>query len=105
MEHQADYAKNYSAVFRALHSLKGASGMLGLEELRSHVHQLENIFHQYKEDKKLTPQVVTFFLNGLDAAHLLLLGKQVEFKFDIKINQAPPVPREKNLKQINLKKN
>jgi len=82
MESESGYDKNYSAVFRALHSLKGASGMLGLDELRSHMHKLENIFNQYKEAPNLSQELVTFFLNGLDAARSILAGRPSVFKFE-----------------------
>lgn len=88
MEHEANYSEHYSAVFRSLHSLKGASGMLGLDDLRTHMHKLENIFHHYKDAAKLPQELVTFFLNGLDAARSLLAGKAVVFTFEMSQGQS-----------------
>lgn len=94
MEQEPNYDKNYSAVFRALHSLKGASGMLGLEELRTHMHKLENIFHQFKESTKLSQDLVTFFLKGLDAARSLLAGRAVSFSFEPVTSLSSPEAEE-----------
>lgn len=86
MEQGEKYNENYSAVFRALHSLKGASGMLGLEDLRSHMHKTENIFQKYKDSSNLSQELVTFFLRAFDAARGLLHGETVEFNYELNQN-------------------
>jgi two-component system chemotaxis sensor kinase CheA len=86
MEQGEKYNEHYSAVFRALHSLKGASGMLGLEDLRNHMHKIENIFQKHKDSSKLSQELVTFFLRAFDAARSLLQGETVEFNYELNQN-------------------
>ena len=40
--------ETYSLIFRNFHSLKGSSGMMGLDELQRHTHLLEDKFQSYE---------------------------------------------------------
>ena len=82
MEQEANFSVNYSAVFRAFHSLKGAAGMLGLEELREHMHKLETSFHEFENSSSLSQELATFFLRGVDAARAGLRQEKIEFKYE-----------------------
>ena len=95
MEVEGDYKLHYEAVFRSLHSLKGASGMLRLEDLRVHVHKLENIFTSYKEGPVLSREMVTFFLEGVDATRSILNNKPFSFDYQ------PGVPKKKGEDKAN----
>ena len=83
MESEVKFAENYAAVFRAFHSLKGASGMLGLDDLREHMHKMEGLFYLQKDAPHLTPEYVTFFLSGVDASRALLRNEKVEFNYQV----------------------
>ena len=83
MEDSNSYAQSYSSVFRAFHSLKGASGMLGLDRLKDHVHRLESMFSQYETAGSLSAAATNFFLAGIDAAKVLLNGSDVQFDYTL----------------------
>ncbi len=84
-----DFKKNYNEIFRSFHSLKGAAGMLDMNALQKHMHQLENIFEKYKTETSISPSHLTFFLNGIDAAMKLLNNEEVIFDFDQIKNSDP----------------
>ncbi len=60
-------------VFRAIHSIKGASGFFGLEALKSLSHSMENVL-MLMRDGQLgpTPQVMDPLLIGVDCLRLML---------------------------------
>jgi FixJ family two-component response regulator len=76
-----DFFDNYNSIFRAFHSLKGAAGMFGLEELQAHMHQLESFFESLKEESNLTKTEVDYFLDGIDASKKILAGESIEFTY------------------------
>lgn len=83
------FKPRYDAIFRCFHSLKGAAGMLGLEELRNHMHQLEEMFARLKDSAQLSSQEISFFLTGIDASRKILNGEKVAFDFKIAETGAP----------------
>ena len=87
IEERVDFRNSFDAVFRALHNLKGASGMMELLSLQNHVHELETIFMQFKEASCIPKEYIDFFLRGIDAARTLLMGGEV--RFDYTIPKAP----------------
>jgi CheY-like chemotaxis protein/HPt (histidine-containing phosphotransfer) domain-containing protein len=88
VEKGAPFVKSYDAIFRAFHSLKGAAGMLGLDALQRHVHQLEDLFQNYKQSENLKPIEIDFFLRGINATQRLLHGENVEFDYQIPHEEA-----------------
>lgn len=83
VEQGLEFRSRFDAVFRCFHSLKGAAGMLALENLRQHMHQLEELFATFKEASVLAPPEITFFLEGIDASRKIIAGNTVVFKFDL----------------------
>lgn len=71
----------YSLIFRNFHSLKGSSGMMGLEELQRHTHLLEDRFQSYENRLEEIHKFIDYFLVGVDAARDLLHGRRVDFDF------------------------
>ena len=63
-----DFKGEYDAIFRAFHNLKGSAGMLDLTAVQAHMHQLETVLTQHKEDGKLAQDLVDYFLKGCDEA-------------------------------------
>jgi CheY-like chemotaxis protein/HPt (histidine-containing phosphotransfer) domain-containing protein len=68
-----DYEKNhenfmshFNEVFRAFHSLKGGSGMLGLEKFSTHVHKVENSLIEIKKTNTFTQHQIDYFLAVID---------------------------------------
>lgn len=75
-----EFKPTYDAVFRVFHSLKGASGFLGLEELQHHMHQLES---QYQElqNRGMSKKDIGYFLSGIDGARKLLESESISFDY------------------------
>lgn len=84
LDQGALFSKEYDAIFRAFHSIKGAAGMMEMQRLQQHMHQLENIFTEQKAKSSLAKPYIEFFLKGVDAARGILEGKQVSFEYQIK---------------------
>lgn len=78
-----DFKSAYDSVFRSMHNLKGASGMMDLHSLQAHTHELETILTQFKDQSEMAKNYITFFLKGIDAAKMILNGESVNFDFDI----------------------
>jgi chemotaxis protein histidine kinase CheA len=74
-----DFSQCYDATFRVFHSLKGASGFLGLLELQEHMHQLEGQYQQLKPNGAMSKPEISYFLRGVDAARKILGGDKVHF--------------------------
>jgi DNA-binding response OmpR family regulator len=81
VERGQEFKPRYDAVFRCFHSLKGAAGMLELENLRSHMHKLEDLFAKYKESVVLGKNEINFFLSGIDSSRRIIEGDIIEFDF------------------------
>ncbi len=74
-----DFKPAYDSVFRGFHNLKGAAGMMELHELQALMHELENKLMEFKDRSQLPKAYVNYFLQGIDAARLLLQGKPISF--------------------------
>ncbi|MGR3178356.1 MAG: chemotaxis protein CheA [Candidatus Anammoxibacter sp.] len=60
-------------VFRAIHTVKGGSGFLSLDEITTLSHKLENILSDLRNDVlQLTPDTLDVVLEGIDALKKLL---------------------------------
>jgi FixJ family two-component response regulator len=79
LERGEDFNSNFNLIFRAFHSLKGAAGMFGLQDLQGHMHKLESLFEAQKSKGLMDKKQVDYFLAGIDAAKALLEGKPVHF--------------------------
>ena len=76
------FKDDYEIIFRCFHNLKGAAGMMELESLQKHTHEIESIFMTYKESDSLSPDMVDFFLRATDAARSILNGESIKFNYD-----------------------
>jgi FixJ family two-component response regulator/HPt (histidine-containing phosphotransfer) domain-containing protein len=81
IEKGEDFVSNYNLIFRSFHSLKGAAGMFGLDDLQSHMHKLESLFEAQKSIGKLDKAQIDYFLAGIDCAKSLLDNKKMVFKY------------------------
>ncbi len=68
---------NYDSIFRSFHSLKGTAGMLELNKLQAHMHELENKFILCKEQKALTKDQIDYFLVGCDNSRKIMDGQSI----------------------------
>ena len=74
------FEPRYNGIFRAFHSLKGAAGMFGLEDLQKHMHSLESLFEKMKAVGNLSKAQVDYFLTGVDEAKNFLNGAAITFE-------------------------
>ncbi len=105
-----EFDVNYNSIFRSFHSVKGAAGMFGLQELQAHMHKLESLFEAQKTVKCLKKHQVDYFLKGIDAAKNLIDGKSVTFNHieienfsDAISNSSTPTPKIEVERKINAK--
>jgi two-component system, chemotaxis family, sensor kinase CheA len=71
----SDDQENISAIFRAMHTLKGASGMFGYELVQRLTHNLENIYQDIRDGKRLlNAEISDLTFKTLDQLRLLLHG-------------------------------
>jgi len=97
----AKLESHYDAIFRVFHSLKGAASMMELQDLQSHMHQLENIFTQFKSKSKVEKFEMDFFLRGVDAARKILQGQKISFDYDlVKSTPTPATPKPEQNEKI-----
>jgi CheY-like chemotaxis protein/HPt (histidine-containing phosphotransfer) domain-containing protein len=97
-----DFNSNFNSIFRSFHSLKGAAGMFGMNELQAHMHKVESLFEAQKKFEKMNKDQVDYFLSSIDAAKLLIEGESCEFNhieinlFNVvpSVNEAPSTPKE-----------
>jgi two-component system, chemotaxis family, sensor kinase CheA len=72
LEAGGEFQSNYDAMFRVFHNLKGASGMMGLDELGKLMHKLENLLNSTKDIQTISREQVDTFFSGVDQAKILL---------------------------------
>jgi chemotaxis protein histidine kinase CheA len=72
----SDFEESYKVVFRSFHSLKGGSGMMGLDSLQSHLHLMEDSFERFHDDHDNLVANLDYFLQGIDVARALLLNEE-----------------------------
>jgi two-component system chemotaxis sensor kinase CheA len=89
IESGVDYKSSFDAVFRALHNLKGAAGMMELTALQNHVHEIETIFMQFKNAAGIPKVYVDFFLRGIDGIRILLSGGEISFDYSPPVASVP----------------
>jgi len=81
IEKGENFTENYNLIFRAFHSLKGAAGMFGLDDLQGHMHKLESLFEAQKNAGKLDKAQIDYFLQGIDGAKVLIEGGSIDFTY------------------------
>ena len=81
IESGVDFKGAFDSVFRALHNLKGAAGMMELTALQNHVHEIETLFMKFKGATAIPKSHVDFFLKGIDGVRILLNGGEISFDY------------------------
>lgn len=90
LDEGAEYRPAFDSIFRCLHNLKGASGMMDMLGVQAHTHSLETILMSFKDANSLPKEHIDLFLRGIDAAKILLNGQTIEFDFQIRKSQVTP---------------
>ena len=71
-------------VFRAVHSIKGGAGFLGLDTVKDLAHGAENVLNQIREKVLIpTPEIISHLLDAADTLIRLLNAREVENEEDI----------------------
>jgi two-component system chemotaxis sensor kinase CheA len=55
------FSEQYDVIFRVLHTIKGASGMVEMNDVQSHFHQVENALVKLGKDAHPTHEQIDFF--------------------------------------------
>lgn len=87
IEDGAEYSVHYDSIFRALHSIKGASGMLSLSVLNAHLHKIEDHFAKLKHNNSLTSDQCSYFLKAIDTAKVALKGEEILFDYEVNLSE------------------
>jgi len=69
-----------SGIFRSMHTLKGAAGMFGFDEVNTITHHLETIYQDIRDGKRaMNETILRFTFKTLDQLRLLLSDSQENF--------------------------
>ncbi len=79
LEEGQNFKSNYDAVFRVFHSIKGASGMMGLDSIQHLMHHLESLLSKAKDWQELPKELTSYFLTGADSCRTMLKNEDVDF--------------------------
>lgn len=102
LDEGAEFTSSFDTIFRGFHNLKGAAGMMELNELQAHTHELESILMKNKSADSLPKNHISFFLRGIDAAKNILDGEVVNFNYEIP-SEAPSLKVIKTKEEESLK--
>lgn len=102
IERSQDFQKNFSAVFRAFHSLKGAAGMLKLTRLQEHMHFLESLLEKKKAKSSMSEKLVDYLLLALDTSKTILTDGDASFDY-YDPDEGKTAPLQKPLIKVNEK--
>jgi len=73
LEKSPDAPVLFDDIFRLMHSLKGASGFLGLNRINGLTHKAENILDEIRKGKmRLTPEMIDLILLSMDALNAMV---------------------------------
>jgi len=73
LENTPDNIESINKVFRAMHTIKGTSGMYDFKEAESLTHKVENIYGRIRDNHLTVPKdLVTLTLEGVDIIRQLL---------------------------------
>lgn len=75
LEKAPDDQPTLSEIFRAVHTIKGTCGFLGLSRLEAVAHAAENVLGRYRDGTlKVTPDGITLILRALDRVKEIVSG-------------------------------
>lgn len=94
-----DFQESYNKVFRSFHSLKGASGMFGLDVLQEHLHKLETLLDGVEND--FPKGSVDYFLGGIDQARHYFDNGKIVFEHVTSFDKG--TPPNKNIETVESK--
>ena len=67
------------AAFRALHTIKGSSGLFGFDEIVAFTHAIENVYDQIRTGKlEINSQLIDLTLSSHDCLQIMLDSEKTE---------------------------
>ncbi|QEF98617.1 Gliding motility regulatory protein [Stieleria maiorica] len=76
-------AEAWTSIFRAAHSLKGASAVVHIDPINTACHRLEDIFEHYRNsDQTLSPEMTSILLKAVDAIEEIGMRIRAEQELD-----------------------
>lgn len=73
LERKPDDKEIIAKVFRALHTVKGSSGMFGCDDIAMFTHDIETVYHFIRNGElELTKEIIDLTLNAKDQIKLML---------------------------------
>ncbi len=104
MESEPDDQELVAAIFRATHTLKGNSGLVGMTNFERIAHKTEEVLTEIRDGKrKIEPDVVNFLLDSLDQLKVLFATIQESGHDQVDLPEIP-VPGEVAVKDSAGKK-
>ncbi len=90
LESVPDDQEIIAKVFRALHTIKGSSGMFGYDDITMFTHDIESVYDYIRQGKiKITKEIIDLTLAARDQISIMLLpqgaGEDVDIKMTSKI--------------------
>ena len=89
IEKGESFSSHYDAIFRALHSIKGGAGMLGMVGIQDCLHEAESRFQSFKGNAALPTSEISYFLSTLD-----VVGKMLHGSEGVAPPEAPPATEQ-----------
>jgi len=80
IEDGGDFSENFDQIFRTIHSVKGVSKVLNLDDLLKVAHLIENQLQRAGSSRTMTSRVTSYFLRGIDICKAILEGKEVSLQ-------------------------
>ncbi len=87
-ERNPDDAELIDSIFRAIHSVKGASGFLGLDEINKLAHRLETLLDQLRKGKRSpSGDVMDVLFSGCDLLRTLIeeISQQLDKEMELDV--------------------
>ena len=75
LEQESENSELLQEIFRAAHTLKGSSGMLGFQSMAGLTHAMEDLLDRVRKGTlPVTPEIVDSLLASLDGLKVLMAG-------------------------------
>ncbi len=72
LEREGENPETIQEIFRAAHTIKGSSGVMGYDSMAALTHEMENLFSLLRDGRlKVTPSMVDVLFEGLDTLKAL----------------------------------
>lgn len=96
LEERPQDLKNVASIFRIIHTIKGASGVLSIADFTAFLHKFEDILTQIKDGKRIaSPSTITALLSAYDTLGKTIAGFRTEHRVVTDLTNAT-----KNLEEL-----